>query len=74
MIQGFTVIYGGYNMMKLLPFIVTLVLVCPGCGNPEEDGHIWKSQTDMIKKAGDIEKTLQEADQQQRQQIEDMTR
>ena len=60
-------------MKQLLPFIVVLLLTCPGCGDPEEDGHIWKGQTDMIDKAGDVEKTLLDANRQQRQQIDEMT-
>ncbi len=61
-------------MKLLIPFIVVLVLTCPGCGDPEEDGHAWKEQTDMIDKANDVEQLLQEASQQQRRQIDEMAR
>jgi len=59
-------------MKQLLPFIVVLLLTCPGCSDPEEEEHIWKDQTDMIDKASDVEKTLMEANQLQRQQIDEM--
>jgi uncharacterized protein YcfL len=48
-------------------------LVCPGCGDPEE-GHVWKAQTDMIDKAGEVENILLESSQQRRQQTEELTR
>jgi len=51
-----------------------LVLACTGCGNSEEEGHIWKEQTDLIDKAGEVEETLLDASQQQRQQIDEMAR
>jgi len=61
-------------MKQLLPLIVLSVLVCTGCGNPEEEGHIWKEQTDLIDKAGEVEQTLLDASRQQRQQIDEMAR
>ncbi len=61
--------------MKIpLAFVVASVLVCPGCGDPKEDGHIWKEQTDMLDKASGVENMLLESNQQQRQQIDDMAR
>ncbi len=59
-------------MKQLLPIVIVSVLLCPGCGDPEEEEHIWKDQTDMIDKASDVEKTLMEANQLQRQQIDEM--
>jgi len=61
-------------MKQLLPFVMVSVLLCPGCGDPEEDGHIWKDQTDMIDKAGEVEELLQDANRQQRRQIDEMAR
>ena len=61
--------------MKLpLAFIVLSVLVCPGCGDPQEDGHIWKDQTDMLDKASGVENMLLESNRQQREQIDDLAR
>ena len=61
--------------MKMpLAFIVMSVLVCPGCGDPKEDGHIWKDQTDMLDKASEVENMLLESNRQQREQIDDLAR
>ncbi len=61
--------------MKMpLVMVVVSVLVCPGCGDPKEDGHIWKEQTDMLDKASGVENMLLESNRQQREQIDDMTR
>jgi len=61
--------------MKIsLAFVVVSVLACPGCGDPEEDGHIWKEQTDMLDKASGVEDMLLESSQQQRKQIDDLAR
>jgi len=61
-------------MKQLLPFVMVSVLLCTGCGDPEEDGHIWKDQTDMIDKAGEVEELLLDANRQQRRQIDEMAR
>ena len=60
-------------MKKLLPLILVTVLGCAACGDPEE-GHVWKDQTDMIDKAGEVEKMLLEKSEQQRQLTEELTR
>ncbi len=61
--------------MKLpLAFIVISVLLCSGCGDPAEDGHIWKDQTDMLDKASEVENMLLESNRQQREQIDDLAR
>ena len=60
-------------MKQLLPLALVAVLVCPGCGDPEE-GHVWKEKTDMIDKAGEVENILLESSQQRRQQTEELTR
>jgi hypothetical protein len=60
-------------MKKLFSFAVVLVLGCPGCGDPEER-PVWKDQTDMIDRAGEVENMLLEENLQQRRQIEEMTR
>ena len=54
--------------------VIVSVLVCPGCGDPEQDGHIWKEQTDMLDKASEVENMLLESNQQQRKQIDDLAR
>ncbi|MGB5440443.1 MAG: hypothetical protein WBN57_07050 [Gammaproteobacteria bacterium] len=60
-------------MKKLLTLVLAAMLVCSGCGDPQE-GHVWKGQTDMIDKAGEAEKMLLETSRQQRLQIEEMSR
>jgi hypothetical protein len=60
-------------MKKFFSLAVVLVLGCPGCGDPEE-GHVWKDQTDMIDKAGEVENMLLDQGQQQRRQIDEMAR
>ena len=60
-------------MKKLLLLMLVSVLGCAGCGDPEE-GHVWKDQTDMIDKAGEVEKMLLEKSEQQRQLTEELTR
>jgi hypothetical protein len=61
--------------MKIsLVFVVVSVLVCPGCGDPKEDGHVWQEQTDMLDKASGVEDMLLESNRQQRKQIDDMAR
>ena len=60
-------------MQKLLPVILGVLLACTACGDADE-GHVWKDQTDMIDKAGEVENMLQETNRQQRQLIEDTTR
>ena len=60
-------------MGKLLALLLVAVLVCPGCGDPEE-GHVWKGQTDMINKAGEVENMLLETNRQQRRLTEEQAR
>ena len=61
--------------MKIsLVFVVVSVLVCPGCGDQKEDGHVWQEQTDMLDKASGVEDMLLESNRQQRKQIDDMAR
>ena len=60
-------------MKKLLTLALAVILVCPGCGDPQE-GHVWKGQTDMIDKAGEVENMLLETSRQQRLQTEEMSR
>jgi len=62
------------NMKIPLAFIVVSVLVCPGCGDPKEDGHVWQDQTDMLDKASGVEGMLLESNQQQRKQIDELAR
>ena len=61
-------------MKKLLPLLLVAVLTCAGCGDPQEDGHVWKEKTDMIDKAGEVENMLLESSRQQRQQTDEMAR
>ena len=61
-------------MKRSLAIVVVSVLVCSGCGDPAEDGHVWKEQTDMLDKARGVEALLQESSQQQRKQIDDLAR
>ena len=61
-------------MKMSLAMIVVSVLVCPGCGDPQEDGHVWKDQTDMLDKARGVEDMLLESSQQQRKQIDELAR
>ena len=61
--------------MKIpIALVVLSVLVCPGCGDPAEDGHIWKEQTDMLDKASEVEDMLLESSRQQRKQIDELAR
>ena len=59
-------------MKTLFSIAVLMVLGCAGCGNPEEDGHVWQDQTKMIDKAKGVEDTLMQENLRQRQQIEEM--
>jgi len=51
------------------------LVACGGSGEqaaPEpRDGHIWKSQTDMVDRAHDVEGLLEDASDRQRGQIEE---
>ena len=61
--------------MKIpLALVVVLVLACTGCGDPKDDGHIWKEQTDMLDKASGVEDMLLQSSQQQRKQIDELAR
>jgi len=59
-------------MKMSLVMMVVSVLLCPGCGDPSEDGHVWKDQTDMLDKARGVEDMLMESNQQQRKQIDEL--
>jgi len=59
-------------MKMSLVMMVVSVLLCPGCGDPKEDGHVWKDQTDMLDKARGVEDMLMESNQQQRKQIDEL--
>jgi len=51
-----------------------LLMLCACSGDESEnEGHVWKEQTDMIDKAQGVEDLLGQADAQQRQRIEEQT-
>jgi len=63
--------------MKIHYFLLVLVVVFMTACSDETDkvqgDHVWKEQTDMIDKAKDVEKLMNDAALQQRQQIEENT-
>jgi hypothetical protein len=55
-----------------LTILVAVGLIACG-GEPEPQprpDHIWKSQTDMIERAGDVEGLIDESSAEQRRQLE----
>jgi len=55
-----------------LTILVSVGLIACG-GEPEpqpQPDHIWKSQTDMIERAGDVEGMINESTAEQRRQLE----
>lgn len=51
--------------------VATGLIACGGEPEPQQpNDHIWKSQTDMIDRAGDVEGLLGESSARQRQQID----
>lgn len=58
--------------------ITVLLAACSGEDATQQSGpargdHVWKTQTDMLDKARDVEDVLLDASSQQRRQIDDMT-
>ena len=59
--------------------IAVLLAACSGedatqPSGPARGDHVWKTQTDMLDKARDVEDVLLDAGSQQRRQIDDMAR
>jgi len=63
------------NAMKILALLL-LMPALTGCsadddtGPAAKRGHVWQEQTDMIRRAGEVEDLLGTADLQRRQQLE----
>ena len=53
--------------------VIIMAVLLGACSDPKEDGHVWKEQTDMIDKAKGVEDMLNKSNQQQRQQIDEVT-
>ncbi len=53
--------------------VIIMAVLLAACSDPKEDGHVWKEQTDMIDKAKGVEDILNKSNQQQRQQIDEVT-
>lgn len=58
------------NLLRML--ICTLLLLLTACtGESREPGdHVWKTQTDALQKARDVEKVLQERDAERKREID----
>lgn len=51
------------------------LLLLSACSDDREPGdHVWKEQTDAIKKAEDVERLLMETDERRRELIEQQSR
>jgi hypothetical protein len=51
--------------------VLTGLAACGGEPEPrQQPDHIWKSQTDMIDRAGDVEGLIDESSARQRQQLD----
>jgi len=57
----------------LLVVMSVFLTACSDETDKVEGDHVWKEQTDMIDKAKDVEKLINDAALQQRQQIEENT-
>ena len=66
--------------MRILFVILMIVLITPlilrGCSddkNKNIEDHVWKQQTDTIKKADEVNQQVQDAAKIQRQEIDQQT-
>lgn len=53
--------------------VIIMAVFLVACSDDAENGHVWKEQTDMIDKAKGVEDMLNKSNQQQRQQIDEVT-
>ena len=63
-------------MHKTLLCASLLLVACTDTGDDAglQGNHVWKSQTDMLDKARDVEGLLMEGNQRQRQTIDEQAR
>ncbi len=61
-------------MFKIFLIILPILFII-GCSDEQDkvEEHVWKEQTDMIEKAKDVEKMLNDAARQQQKLIEQQT-
>ena len=63
--------------LAAFPLVFALVALGAGCSDEpaepaQDDRHVWSEQTDTMERARQVEQTLQDAAERQRQALEEM--